>query len=113
MAIALANLGEPESKAAAKKSTRTAIEAVARLLRNTVAVCKKCYVHPAVIDRYLDGSLIADHAFQTGAQALLQGRGSRRSRAAEIYAVGQQDLSYRSLLPRPAVRDYGEHVGEG
>jgi DNA topoisomerase-1 len=27
-------------------------------LGNTEAVCRKCYVHPAVIDAYLDGSLV-------------------------------------------------------
>jgi len=27
-------------------------------LGNTRAVCRKCYVHPAVIDSYMDGSLL-------------------------------------------------------
>jgi DNA topoisomerase-1 len=35
----------------------SAIEAVARLLGNTPAICRKCYVHPIVMDTYLDGSL--------------------------------------------------------
>jgi DNA topoisomerase-1 len=30
---------------------------VAKRLGNTTAVCRKCYVHPAVIDAYLSGSL--------------------------------------------------------
>ncbi len=34
-----------------------AIERVARQLGNTKAVCRKCYIHPAVIEAYLDGSL--------------------------------------------------------
>jgi DNA topoisomerase I len=34
-----------------------AIEVVAEALGNTVAVCRACYVHPAVIDAYADGSL--------------------------------------------------------
>jgi DNA topoisomerase I len=34
-----------------------AIERVARQLGNTKAVCRKCYIHPAVIDAYLDGRL--------------------------------------------------------
>jgi DNA topoisomerase I len=34
-----------------------AIEHVARQLGNTKAVCRKCYIHPAVINAYLDGSL--------------------------------------------------------
>ena len=36
-----------------------AIASVAAQLRNTKAVCRKCYVHPAVIDAYLAGGLHA------------------------------------------------------
>src|SRR5205085_428217 len=41
----------------AKRNTLTAIEAVANRLGNTKAICRKCYVHPTLIDAYLDGSL--------------------------------------------------------
>ena len=34
-----------------------AVEAVARQLGNTKAVCRKCYIHPVVIGAHLDGSL--------------------------------------------------------
>jgi len=34
-----------------------AIDAVAGLLGNTRAVCRKSYVHPGVVDCYVDGSL--------------------------------------------------------
>ena len=34
------------------------VETVAKRLGNTVAVCRKCYIHPAVFDGYLDGSLV-------------------------------------------------------
>ena len=42
---------------AGKHKVAQAIEGVARQLGNTKAVCRKCYIHPAVIDSYLDGSL--------------------------------------------------------
>lgn len=42
----------------AKHNIVAAIEAVSNRLGNTKAVCRKCYVHPAVIDAYLDGSLL-------------------------------------------------------
>ncbi len=45
-------------EAQAKKNIVQAIESVARKLGNTKAVCRKCYVHPAVIDAYLDGTTI-------------------------------------------------------
>jgi DNA topoisomerase IB len=28
------------------------------MLGNTPAICRKCYIHPAVFDGYLDGSLL-------------------------------------------------------
>ena len=47
-----------DSEARAKKNIVSAIEQVAKRLGNTRAVCRKCYVHPAVIDAYLDGSMM-------------------------------------------------------
>lgn len=46
-----------DSKTQAKKNVLTAIEHVAKKLGNTRAVCRKCYIHPAILDSYLDGSL--------------------------------------------------------
>ena len=46
-----------ESLAEAKRNVAQAIEAVAHELRNTKAVCRKCYIHPAIVDAYLDGRL--------------------------------------------------------
>jgi DNA topoisomerase-1 len=46
-----------ESQTRAKKNIVRAIEQVAGQLGNTRAVCRKCYVHPAVLDAYLDGTL--------------------------------------------------------
>ena len=43
--------------AGGKNGLSKAIEQVAQQLGNTSAVCRKCYIHPAVIDAYLDGSL--------------------------------------------------------
>ena len=40
-----------------KNGLSHAIERVARQLGNTKAVCRKCYIHPAVIDAYVDGTL--------------------------------------------------------
>ena len=47
-----------DSQAQAKKNVIRAIEAVAKRLGNTKAVCRKSYVHPALFDAYLDGSLL-------------------------------------------------------
>jgi DNA topoisomerase I len=39
------------------RAVRTIIAQVAERLGNTVAICRKCYVHPAVIQGFQDGSL--------------------------------------------------------
>src|SRR5262249_12610093 len=41
----------------ARHNVVAAVAGVARRLGNTPAVCRKCYVHPAVLAAYLDGSL--------------------------------------------------------
>src|SRR5262249_50086287 len=41
----------------AKRTMKAAIERVAERLGNTVAVCKKCYIHPAVFEAYTEGRL--------------------------------------------------------
>lgn len=51
----LRELGPYESATQAKKNIVEAIKKVAAKLGNTPAVCKKCYVHPAVLEAYLGG----------------------------------------------------------
>lgn len=45
------------SGAQAKRHVVAAIEAVAQRLGNSKSICRKCYVHPDIIQAYLDGSL--------------------------------------------------------
>ncbi|CAL4868398.1 hypothetical protein MMA231_02679 [Asticcacaulis sp. MM231] len=58
-AMALQDYAHYDSEAQAKKNVVTAIEHVAKKLGNTPTVCRKSYIHPQIIDAYLDGSLIA------------------------------------------------------
>jgi len=53
-AIALNAQEKFETQKQAKSNIKTAISAVARILGNTPAICRKCYVHPAVLETYLD-----------------------------------------------------------
>jgi DNA topoisomerase-1 len=60
-ALALREYEAFDSAAMAKRNIRAAIEKVAARLGNTPAICRKCYVHPVVIDSYLDeGSLLLE-----------------------------------------------------
>jgi DNA topoisomerase-1 len=47
-----------DDELAAKKAVVRAIESVAEDLGNTPSVCRSCYVHPAIIDSYMDGELV-------------------------------------------------------
>jgi len=60
----LQELGQFETERQAARQVVAAIKAVAKELGNTVAICKKCYVHPAVVQGYLDGTLF--HAWEMG-----------------------------------------------
>ncbi len=57
-AIALSAAGVFEIKKQAKTNIKHAIGAVAKILGNTPAVCRQCYIHPAVLEAYLDGNSV-------------------------------------------------------
>ena len=57
-AKALAEVATFTSNAEAKRNIVHAIEAVAKKLGNTKSVCRKCYIHPAILDAYMDGATI-------------------------------------------------------
>jgi DNA topoisomerase I len=57
-ARALQDVQTFESATQAKKTLLRAIEGVARQLGNTPAVCRTCYVHPRVIEAYMDGTTL-------------------------------------------------------
>jgi len=76
-AIALSMLGTSHTKKKAMTKVKAAICAVAQLLGNTPAICRKCYVHPAIVEAYLGGTQI------TGSNGAAKQRGRVNLRAAE------------------------------
>jgi len=58
-AIALSQQEDFETKKQAKSNIKTAICAVAELLGNTPAICRKCYIHPVIVEAYLNHTRIA------------------------------------------------------
>lgn len=58
-AMALKGLEAFDTQTRAKKNIVEAIEAVAKRLGNTPSVCRKCYVHPEILNAYLDGDLVS------------------------------------------------------
>jgi DNA topoisomerase I len=57
-ALALAEAREFATEREAKRNIVRAIERVAARLGNTPAICRRCYVHPEVLQAYLDGVTI-------------------------------------------------------
>jgi DNA topoisomerase-1 len=83
-ARALCSLPPPSSASAARRVLRQAVEATARMLRNTPAVCRKCYIHPAVAESYVAGrlaQLMRSRSEERALVRLLSTRASRRKNA--------------------------------
>lgn len=80
-----------DSPARAKKNVLQAIEAVAGILGNTKAVCRKSYIHPAIIDSYVDGSMV--RALRSGARAARRRSGGLRGDEMTAVVLLQQRLA--------------------
>ncbi len=59
-AVTLKELGPFETATEGKRKVVEAIKSVAERLGNTPSVCRKCYVHPAVLEAYLGGTSVAE-----------------------------------------------------
>lgn len=57
-AMALSEFESFDSEAGAKRNIKAAIEKVAARLGNTPTICRQCYVHPEIVNAYLEGSLL-------------------------------------------------------
>jgi DNA topoisomerase-1 len=56
-ALALRSFDPFRNPAEGKRNLVRAIESVASRLGNTPTICRKCYIHPAVMEAYLDGAI--------------------------------------------------------
>jgi DNA topoisomerase-1 len=121
-AVALKEVETFDSEAQAKKNIRAAIEKVAARLGNTPAICRKCYVHPEVLDTYLEGTLVDEITARSEKllrdklaglepeEAAILALLRSRLRSAKRRARGNVDKLRRQLLgsikpsPRPSAR---------
>lgn len=74
LALAVLRKLQWESPAEAKQHVVDMVKNVARQLGNTPAVCRKCYIHPAVVDGFMRGVLAE----------LPRSRGRKRLRPEEV-----------------------------
>lgn len=68
-AAALTAFDKPETAILAKANIKAAIDEVAGSLGNTPAICRKCYVHPALLEAYANGELNLRHTKRAGLSA--------------------------------------------
>jgi DNA topoisomerase I len=83
-----------DSEAQAKRNIVQAIEKVAADLGNTPAVCRKCYVHPAILDAYMEGSTLS--ALEQRAGEMAGSLGGLEPEEAAVLALLQSRLSRES-----------------
>jgi len=91
-AMALSAQGPVENQTQGKKNIKDAIAAVAKILGNTPTVCRKCYVHPMVLESYLDGDMI-EGLKQKTEEALSENLEDLRAEEAAVMSFLQAKLA--------------------
>jgi DNA topoisomerase-1 len=85
-ALLAAGTGRPKER---KTNVGLALELVSRRLGNTASVCRKAYVHPQVIESYLDGAFVNSRK-----------RAARKAEDVEAFVI---EFLHRIRRPRPAL----------
>ncbi len=100
-ALALQEFEKFDSETQAKKNIVRAIESVAEKLGNTPTICRKCYVHPAVLDAYLEGAPL-DVMRERTEEKLAEDLHALQPEEAAVLAMLQQRLRHEEEKPRAA-----------
>jgi DNA topoisomerase-1 len=90
-ALALREFEKFDSETQAKKNIVRAIESVAERLGNTPSICRKCYIHPAIIESYLDGTILEALRIRTE-QEIVEDLHALQPDEAAVIALLQQRL---------------------
>jgi len=89
------------TKAEAKSHVVTAIKAVAERLGNTPAVCKKSYIHPGVIDEFIENGGLKLVAIRV-----------RKNAKREAYALDADETKVLRFIEKLIARDDSKHLGD-
>ncbi|HYU13436.1 MAG TPA: DNA topoisomerase IB [Stellaceae bacterium] len=103
-AAALREFAKFDSEAKRKTAIIRAVEKVARHLGNTPAICRRCYIHPAILDGYLDGSLLDTLAAKTQAylKEHVEGMSAEEEAVTGFLRLRLGELAEESRNARPA-----------
>jgi len=97
-ALALREFEKFDSQAQAKKNLVRAIESVSSKLGNTPAICRKCYIHPTVMESYLDGSML-EALQQRAEKGLMENVHDLNPEEAAVLGLLQQRLQRQPVRP--------------
>jgi DNA topoisomerase-1 len=101
-AMALQEFEKFDTKAQAKKNLLRAIETVSQRLGNTPAICRKCYIHPVIIESYLDGTML--ETFKKRAEEQIsRSLHSLKPEEAGVLTFLQQRLASEQKKTRPSL----------
>lgn len=100
--IALQEIGSFDKDAQAKKNVVAAVERVAERLGNTKSICRKSYIHPEVINAYLDGALL-DSLIQRTEDEL----------EASIAGLDAEETAVLAFLKRRLTREVAQDAAAG
>jgi DNA topoisomerase-1 len=109
----LCRLEAPPTETAGRREVARAVEAVSGELRNTRAVCRKCYIHPAVIESYMAGRLARSAEGRLDERALIALLRSEQRR--EKGLARRSGADGRSLAPllRRSIARFRSHRAAG
>jgi DNA topoisomerase-1 len=103
-ALALQEFETVDSDAQAKKNVVRAIEHVAERLGNTPTVCRKCYVHPALLEAYLDGTML-EALRQRAGEELAEALDHLEPEEAAVLGLLQHRLQQEAAKPASHLAD--------
>jgi DNA topoisomerase-1 len=100
-ARALREVPPPTSATAGRRTLKQAVQMAAQTLRNTPAVCRKCYIHPTVMETFLSGEL----------QQAMRGRSEEAALIALLERRANGQTSRARGLRRPSHGKSPRHTG--
>ena len=106
-AMALQEFETFDNAAKAKKNVRAAIEKVSARLGNTPTICRKCYIHPEVLNCYLEGGLLEGIKQEVEAE-LREELDSLRPEEAAVLTFLQQRISKDQAAEKLSPREQFE-----
>jgi DNA topoisomerase-1 len=80
-----------DNETLAKHNVVAAVEKVSKRLGNTPAICRRCYIHPAVVDAYLSGVTL--DVLSTRARSALSHNGTLSSMERAVLRQLRADLA--------------------